>query len=173
MEDLRNLVTANESKIESLARKIPGFSGYLNRENRRDSDALQREFLARRLGQLKSNMQTAQEELLSAGNLAIMEPFDRVGNKLDRVVERVRHASRGYAGFFDAVKVNEAELDRVYEYDAALVGTVSSAEEAMMAISAQASEGGDVKSLVRALGSAIDELDRSLDGREQILRGVG
>jgi len=39
-------------------------------------------------------------------------------------VARIRYADRGYAGFFDAVKVTEQTLDRVYAFDLALVESI-------------------------------------------------
>lgn len=173
MDDLRMKMEAGQNKLEELMHKIPGFSGYLDRENRREADSIQREFLARRLTELKGKIQEAQADMLSAGNLDVMEPFDSVNNKLDRVIERIRHASRGYSGFFDAVKVNEAELDRIYDFDLALVSGISAAEEALMAVTATADQEGDLKPVLRALTTRVTELDSSLDERDRVLKGVG
>lgn len=174
MEDLRDKARAGENALESLMRQIPGFSGYFDRERRRDTDKIQREFLARRVGQLKSEMQGLQEEILASGNLSLVEVLDRVSNKLDRIVERLRHASVGYAGFFDVVKVNEAELDRLYEYDMTLVGAVSAAGEALMGLRSSLTTGGqDAAARLQDFRRRVEELDAFLDERERILKGVG
>lgn len=173
MDDLSSKIAAGADKLTELVKNIPGFSGYFERENRRESDAIQREYLAKRLTQLKADMQTAQQDALSNGNLAIMEPFDRISNKLDRVIELIRHANRGYAGFFDAIKVNEEELGRVYEYDMSLVTNVSAAEEALMAINGALSGTGDVNSAVRALQARVNEIDNAVMQRDNVMRGIG
>jgi hypothetical protein len=174
MEDLRDKSRAGENALETLMRKIPGFGGYFDRERRRDTDKIQREFLARRVGQLKSEMQGLQEEILSSGNLSLVELLDRVSNKLDRVIERLRHASYGQAGFFDVAKVNEAELDRLYEFDLSLVTGMSSAEEALMGLRSVLMTGGeDAAARLADFRRRVEELDASLDERERILKGVG
>lgn len=173
MEDLRNTSQAQEGPLESLARKIPGFSGYFDRERRRDTDKIQREFLAKRITQLKSTMQGLQEDILSSGNLSLVEVLDRVGNKMDRTTERLQHASYGYAGFFDAVKVNEQELDRIYDFDLSMVNNLSSAEEALQGFrSALAAGGQDASNRLQDFRRRIEELDGMLDERERILKGV-
>jgi len=173
MEDLRDKAQAHESALESLVRKIPGFSGYMDREQRRDTDKVQREFLARRAADLKSQIQGLGEEVLAAGNLQLVETLDRLTNKLDRVAERIRHASYGYAGFFDPIKVNEQELDRVYDFDLSLVNQFSAAEEALMGLRSALTAGGqDAATRMTDLRRRIEELDGLLDERDRILKGV-
>ncbi|MBQ7567833.1 hypothetical protein IJT17_03420 [bacterium] len=157
-------------KLAALANKIPGYKGYAERAERREVDSIQREYLAKRLTQIKSVLQTVQEDCLAEGNLDAMEPCDRMGNKIDRLVERIRHASRGYAGFFDAVKVNEEELARIYEFDLALVVNVNSIEEGVQGLNTAI--GDNFSGAVRALRSSLDELDSKLDERDRVLKGV-
>ena len=74
------------------------------------------------------------------------------------MIARIRHADRGYSGFFDPVKVDEAALARVYEFD---LGLVADVEEIRAA-------GGDAKAMV----ARIDALDARLSDREAILAGI-
>lgn len=157
--------------LEQLGRRIPGFSGYLDRERRRDADRLQREFMARSLSDLKRKVQDAQEALLEAGQMKLMAKLDDVGNVMDRVVNRLRHANQGYAGFFDVNQVNEEELARIYEFDLSLVNNLSHAEEAVTALNANVDK-EDVKNRVSDLEKSIRELDSKLDERERLLKGV-
>ena len=83
-------------------------------------------------------------------------------------MERIRHASRGYAGFFDAVQVNEDELARIYEFDLALVVNIDSIDEGVQGL--QASE--NIIGALRAVRSSLEELNGKLDERERILKGV-
>ena len=160
------------SKITGLMEMIPGYSGYQARATRRESDARQREFIARRLTQLKSDLQSVQEEFLGSGKLSMMGSFEKANNRLDRVIERVRHASHGYAGFCDSVQINEAELDRIYEYDLSLLNIVASAEEALMAVRGAADGAADPQVALRSLVAKIDEFDRALSERDGILKGI-
>ena len=168
MDNLNDSISQGLDKLKELANQIPGYKGYAEREARRESDAVQREFLAKRLTELKGKFQDSLEDCLADGNLEIMEPADRCCNIMDRLIERIRHASRGYAGLFDAVKVNEAELARIYEFDMALVSNLNLVEEAIKGMNGDAS-----RSSLRGLRTALEDIDSKLNEREQILKGQG
>ena len=95
--------TDTRNWIERLSSKIPGYSGYVDRETRRDIDKLHREHLADRLRGLKSPLTDVMRELTNAGRVFEVGPVDAAIKKLDHLENRVRFASYGYAGFFDVV----------------------------------------------------------------------
>ena len=103
------------------------------------------------------------------GALDVINDIETARKRLDKVVARIRYADRGYAGFFDAVKVDEAVLDRVYEFDLALLDGVDEAREA-----AQAGRAPPPAAWAGAavLHRRLDALDDALGEREQILCGV-
>lgn len=105
--------------LESLVRYIPGFRGYLEKEYRRDSDALQRQWLADRLQQSKRSLDAVGAQLADAGRLPLLTRYDRLRAQLDLVIARIRGAWQGYSAVFDLVKVNTASLDQIYEHDLA------------------------------------------------------
>ncbi len=110
--------------VESILRHIPGFHGYLEKEFRRDSDALQRQWLADRLQQAKRSLGAISLQLVDAGRLPLLTRFDRLRAQLDLVIARIRGAWQGYSGVFDLVKVNTAVLDQIYEHDLAAMHAV-------------------------------------------------
>ena len=75
---------------------------------------------------------------------------------------RIRFADRGYAGFFDAIKVDEEALQRVNAFDEALLADVEAIREARAA-----SEGA-----VQGMIARIDALDARLSEREDVLAGI-
>lgn len=164
--------------LATLMDKIPGYTGFKDRKERRESDKHQREFMARRLTDLKSKMQAIQEDFLGAGNLSIMEPFDKIGNKLDRVAERIRHANQGLSGIqagpltTQTVEINEDELARIYEYDLTLVNMIAGAEEALVAIESAADGSVDPKMALKALNTCVTNFDNALTEREAMLKGI-
>jgi len=158
-------------KLESLMRKIPGFSGYLDRERRRDADKLQREFMAKGLTELKRKVQDAQEQLIEAGQMKLMTKLDDVNNIVDRVAGRLRHATYGYSGFFDQNQVNLDELNRIYEFDLSLVNELQHADEAVLGLTSSL-EGEAVRARIGDLEKSIRAVDAKLDERERLLKGV-
>lgn len=120
MSDLFDRVTDNQNALQKLLAKIPGFKGYVEKTNRRAADKILREALANRFEEQWKRISSVQRDLISAGGLEHITQLESSALKLRQFIDRVRRASYGYAGFFDAVKINEAELSKVYEYDLAL-----------------------------------------------------
>jgi hypothetical protein len=114
----------HRSAVMTLVGWIPGFHGYLEREYRRDSDALQRSWLSDRLQRSKRAMDAVALRLADAGKLTVLPQCDRLRAKTDELIARIRGAWEGYTGVFDLVKVDQALLDRVYDHDVALMHAV-------------------------------------------------
>jgi hypothetical protein len=163
MDPILDKARAGQNWLEKLVNMIPGFSGYREKELRREADALQREHLAKLLEQCKRPLNDA-AAALSRTDLDAINDVETAKKRLDKAIARVRHADRGYGGFFDAVKVDEAMLDRVYQFDLALL-------ESVEAIRARAGELRDRQALVALIG-AIDAIDNQLNEREALLSGA-
>ena len=159
---------AGQNVLERIANMIPGFKGYREKELRREADTLQREHLASQLDSCKKALNDVANAATRGGWLDAINDVETARKRLDKVVARIRFADRGYGGFFDAVKVDEAVLERVYQFDLALVEGV----EAVRIAAGQAATATDVVSALRALITPIDALDASLTQREQILSGI-
>lgn len=170
MDNFDDKLEAGMAKLNELMEKIPGYKGYSACTERREADTVQREYLSRRLAEIKQELQNVQQECLADGNLEAMEPCDRVGNVIDRLVERVRHASRGYVRFFEVHKVREDLLNRIYEFDMALVTNLDAIEEGVKGL--YGAIGGNFTGAVRAVKTSVDELDAKLNERERILKGI-
>ncbi len=70
-----------------------------------------------------------------------MVDMDRLLAKMDRIVEKVNHASYGYSGFFDAVKVKEENLDRMIDFDNKLLENVNALSTEIDAFKADLASG--------------------------------
>lgn len=162
--------THQRNWLESIGRKIPGFRGYLEKEYRRDSDKLQRDYLAGRLQQSKKGLADYSRALVDAGNLDALPPLERVRARLDRLIHRITAAMPGYSGMFDLVQVKEDVLDRVYQHDVGLVDEVTLLADAIEKLPEKNEPPATV---VTTLLKQIDELDELWDQREEILKGLG
>ena len=159
--------------LERLGDKIPGYGGYVSKERRRDADKLHRDHLADRLRAAKQPLNEVMRELSSGGRLFEVGPVDRVLKKIDQIENRVRFASYGYAGFFDAVKIQEPQLDRIYQFDLALVEKVEAVEQQAAGLSTHSGTAADVKAAVGALERTVDDLGAAFDIRQQAINGFG
>jgi hypothetical protein len=114
-------VTDNMDIFKKLASKIPGFKGYVERQNRRDSDKLIRDTLFRRFRELEGRVSDLQVEFINQGAIEQMDDLEKAALRLRTFADKVHTAPRGYAGLFDAIKINETELAKLYEFDSALM----------------------------------------------------
>src|ERR687894_1614170 len=149
--------------LERLGDKIPGYSGYVEKERRRDVDKLHREHLAERLRATKQPISDLVRELSNSGRLFEVGPVDRVLKKIDQIENRVRFASYGYAGFFDVVKIQEAQLDAIYRFDLALVEKVEELERQARSLAERGATAKGLKDAAAEVERAADDLNRTFD----------
>ncbi len=159
--------------IDKISSKIPGYSGYHDKEHRRDVDKMHRENLANRLRSIKSPVMEVMKDLTSSGRLFETGPVDTVLKKLDKIENRVRFASYGYAGFFDAVRIEEAQLDMIYRFDLALVEKAEAIEAAADQLKQQAGTADGLKAASASLTNTIEGFDRAFDDRYQAINEFG
>jgi hypothetical protein len=155
--------------IETVLRYIPGFRGYLEKEYRRESDELQREWLADRLQRAKRGLDAYSRRLADAAQLDAIPLCDRLRGKLDKAIGRVRGAMQGYSGFFDLVEVDEARLDQVYQHDVDMMEQVSALADRIEGLAKETKPPGEV---VPELMNTVEDIEQRWDAREDLLKGL-
>ena len=165
--------TDQRNWLEKLTSKIPGYSGYVDRESRRDVDKLHREQLADRLRRDKEPLTEVMRDLTNGGRLFEVTPIDSAIKKLDKLENRIRFATYGYAGFFDVVKIEQAQLDAIYRFDLALVEHAEKIEASINNLKAQAGTAAGLKAGTAEVTAAIDEADHAFDNRYQAINSFG
>lgn len=152
--------------LESIARRVPGFAGYLDKEERRESDTKARRWLADRLDASKPNLDAYTRALTEQGQLDGLAACDKLRNKIELLISRLRGAPAGYSGFFDTNKIDEDRLDDVLDHDLWLM---EQADKAAAALEALASDNADIAtadSEVQLLDSRFGERTKLLAGDE-------
>lgn len=119
MDDFFQKVTSMQDPFKKLASYIPGFGGYVERQNRRDADKLLRDTVARRFEEQWKRVSQLQTDLVSNGMIDYVDDMEKAALKLRTFIDKLSTAPRGYSGLFDAVKINQEELKAIYQFDAA------------------------------------------------------
>ena len=119
MDDFFQKVTSMQDPFKKLASYIPGFSGYIERQNRRDADKLLRDIVARRFEEQWKRTSQLQSDMVSNGMISFVDDMEQAAVKMRTFIDKISTAPRGYSGLFDAVKINEKELEAIYQFDAA------------------------------------------------------
>ena len=155
--------------LERMIGSIPGFHGYLQKEYRREADALARKWLADKLDQGKLVLDGYIRNLLEAGKLSEISQFESLRTKTDTLAGRLRSAPRGYSGFFDYVKVREDLLDDIYQLDLSLMRAVEKLIQSFESLSG-ASESPAIH--CTSLTDQVQHIDKLFSRRGEMLAGI-
>lgn len=159
---------------ERIAAAIPGFHGYKEKELRRESDRIIRNHLYLKLSGGKNDVRIISQKLADRRWLDVLTDMDRLVAKFDRVTSKVNHASYGYAGFFDAVKIKEEHLDRMMECDNQLVTDSESLIADVEGFKSDISKGDGInaKTRIQAITDKLDNFESAFDKRQEVIMGV-
>ncbi len=119
--DLNDRIQQAENALERLASQIPGFRGYRAKEHRRDADKMLRVTVAQRVDEQWRRLTEVQRQLAAAGEFGYLDDLEAIAIRLRTFSDQIRTASYGYAGLFDALKIEDAELATLYAYDTTLL----------------------------------------------------
>lgn len=172
MSDIYNQVVGDQDFIKKLFAKIPGFKGYIERGDRRMSDKILRESVANEFDSLYQRISGLQRDLISQGGLVYIDDLEAAAIKLRQFIDRVRTASYGYAGIFDAIKIKEDELAKVYEYDAGLLEVSERVRSAIDNVETSMGTDGlpaSIKHLTNLAQEAVDAFNK----RSEVMRNIG
>lgn len=159
---------------ERIAAAIPGFRGYKEKELRRESDKLMRNHLVQKLSKDKDTLRSITQKITDRRYLDILPDIDRLNAKMDRIVEKVNHASYGYSGFFDVVKIKEENLDRMIAYDNQLIDNVQNLTASIEGFKAQLLNGDftNLKDKIQSVADKFELLEDAFDHRQEVVLGV-
>lgn len=154
--------------FKKILSKIPGFSGYMERQNRRDSDKLIRDRIFSRFRELESRLSGVQRDFIARGELDYVDDLEASAIKMRTFADRIRTATRGYSSLFEAVKINEEELRKLYEYDASMLDLVDEVSRAIEHIEASVGTDG-LQAAIRNLEAVTRQCIETFDRREEII----
>jgi hypothetical protein len=167
-DDLRRRIQSAYNKVEEMSKDVPGYKGYKAKEVRREADKLMRLQVARGFEEQRRRLNRIEVQLANAGRLGVLVLLDRSLMRVQLLIDRLRTASYGYAGLFAAVKVREAELDALYDYDASLLGGVDKVKALIDAVAAAGTD-EDVTKAGNALLEALDEANEAFSKRQDVI----
>ena len=159
---------------ERMAAALPGFRGYKEKELRRESDKLIRNNLTLKLSKGKDNVRSIAQKISDKRYLDVLSDIDRLTAKMDRITEKVNHASYGYSGFYDIVKIKEDNLDKMITFDNQLLDEVNALTASIEELKAQllSNNFSNLKDKIQTITDKFELLEDTFDKREQVILGV-
>lgn len=172
MSDFFSRITQEQDPFKKLATYLPGFSGYVERQNRRAADKLLRETIARRFEDLWTRASRLQAELVSQGQIALVDEMENAAIQLRTFADRIKTAAYGYSGFFDALKIDAAKLEQLYQFDLAFFELAKQVEQTLDTLEASLQDEAALKSAIRQLTTWAHEANQVFDHRREAMTGT-
>lgn len=172
--DLYAKIEGEQTFLGKIASKIPGFSGYIERSRRREADQLLRDTISARLEDVRLKLSSVHQDLSRDIILAIdhAEPLGRCDSRLMGLIGKIKDAPQGYSGFFDAVKVKEDDLARIYEFDASLMANAEVISANVDVLQSAVMSSGDIGAAIRILDTSIQDATTKFNSRNEVIFGV-
>jgi hypothetical protein len=165
--DIQQKAKEKMNWLENILHKIPGFKGYYEREFRRDADRLQREFIVRQLQEVKKNLNLAIQNVSRQKNLELLTEYNVFAKGLEKTINEIRYADQGYSGFFDLLKIKEAELDSLYQLDGEMVDLACRFNDEFNKLNPQPL----ARTHLEPLGEYLTQIDAMFAKRSALLKG--
>jgi hypothetical protein len=177
MSENKDVYAQSKSQMrlsERIAAALPGFRGYKEKELRRESDKLIRNNLTVILSKDKDSVKSISQKIADKRYMDVLTDIDRLGAKMDRITEKVNHASYGYSGFFDVVKIKEENLDRMITFDNQLLDEVNALTATIEDLKTQllSNNFANLKDKIQTINDKFELLEDTFDKREQVIMGV-
>jgi uncharacterized phage infection (PIP) family protein YhgE len=151
---------------------LPGYRGYREREDARNTDKLLREHLTARLRESRNRYDDFKAELTGRGNLDLLGPAEKVTQTLGRVSDRLRYANHGFSGRWFGQKIGAEELQQVLDFDKQLATAVDEIDLAFRSLQ-DLDEDGQIQDGMNRIVHLLRDMEEGLNEREQILRTLG
>ncbi len=164
MSELADQFKGKRSWFEKVVEYIPGFGGYLDRNRRREADKILRDFIVDKFNIEKGNMENLRDTYTDDGNLEALGKIDRSIRLMEQVMDKIRYSDRGYSGFFDEIKINEEELEKMYQYDFSMLENLQEIKTLTVELGQEYS-----KDKIKVIDNALKTLNTKIDERENIL----
>ena len=171
--DYLETVESSLGGLEKLTRKIPGYGGYKEKEMRREADKLLRIELAGRFDDQRKRVSELQHQLISQAKIEFLDDLERAAMKLQLLIDRIKTASYGYAGLFDAVKVKEEQLDALYAFDNQMLDFVDEIAADMDQVTSAITAGEGIGDAIGTLVGTVGEANQAFGHREEAILQAG
>lgn len=171
MDNFFDTVKNMQDPFKKLMSYIPGFNGYVERQTRRDADKLLRDTVARRFEEQWKRTSQLQTELVSAGMIQYVDDMEKAAVKLRTFIDKITTAPRGYSGVFDAVKINEKELEAIYQFDAAFFDLATQVGGALDNVERSLADEAALPAAIRNLATLARLAVETYEKRSEVVTG--
>jgi hypothetical protein len=103
--------------LDRIGTLIPGYSGYADRDSRKNCDKKLRIFLSEKLRGFENLISESIADCAKSSDLIEMNKLESIRKKINTLSSKILYAPYGSNAFFSDQKINTTELDQIYDYD--------------------------------------------------------
>lgn len=111
--------------FDKIGNLIPGYKGYVIRDEKRNTDKKFRDELVSRLNQSEEFIIRYQKDLMKSDDITNLTLWEQSRKALNTISTKIKHSSYGESSFFSEKQLKEDELDTIYNIDLELAEKVS------------------------------------------------
>jgi hypothetical protein len=167
MADLREKVAEDRGIISKIQMFVPGFHGYRVKEDLRAADNMLRMQIAERLASIRKDGEGCRSVMAANGSLEHLERLGALIARFKTVEQEVAHAAQGYSGISAKTKVGDVELNKLYDYDYALVSSLAdmAADAQKLKAAANSDNKASIRENIDAMAARIDTFEATFKNR--------
>ncbi|MDB3866005.1 hypothetical protein N9300_00845 [bacterium] len=144
--------------LDKIGALIPGYSGYAERDGRRNCDKQLRSILSSKLFECEKILVKRINKAINNSDKPLMRTIEDCRKLINTTQSKINYAPYGESGFFSDQQIKEDELVKIYHFDLEMAKEVEKIENVILV--------HDIDSIMKKL-SLLDNLRRN---RNQFIR---
>jgi len=144
--------------LDKIGALIPGYSGYAERDGRRNCDKQLRSILSSKLFECEKILVKRINKAINNSDKPLMRTIEDCRKLINTTQSKINYAPYGESGFFSDQQIKEDELMKIYHFDLEMAKEVEKIENVILV--------HDIDSIMKKL-SLLDNLRRN---RNQFIR---
>ncbi len=171
MPDIRERVEADRGLLKKIQLIIPGYAGYRRREDIRAADNILRLQITDQVKAIRSDLESIRDQMAMEGRTTGLQNIGNAIFILMGIEGKVRHAEGGYSGISATIRIEEKELDRLYEYDYVMLESLGKAA-AVVPMVRDASDPKSFDASLRAFNESVKAFEGAWNDRLEAVTGT-
>jgi hypothetical protein len=156
-------------RITSFLNDLPGYTGYRDKETRRDSDKRLRDSIADQLASIADRVERAGAALVQRRELDKSQSIEQLVRSLNLAANRIRSQSYGYGGIFSDTPVDERVLGQLFLFDKGLATKVDQLDAQLGTVETDLTSGAPIEPVIDEARKSIQSLLLLLDTRGTVV----
>ncbi len=158
---------SSDDLITRILRRIPGFRGYAQQEDRRQSEQQTREFVNTQLQSAKVAMDRVSRSLADAGLIDQLSPLGQLRDAVEAARSKVGQPVLGSSGLIGAPQLDEDALEDLYDLEATLMDQAVSVAKFCESLEISSANAQDQ---LQQVEKAVAQLNSLVSNRQQALK---